>query len=173
MSVWIELFVVVAVVFRVGTLLVSVRNERRLKAEGAREFGRGNSLVLGALHTGIYVAAIAEGWWRGARVDDIAVAGMVLYGVGAIALVIVIRTLGRLWSLKLLIARDHVLIRHPLFRVMKHPNYFAGILPELVGFALALHAFVTLAVGLPLYLVSLGLRIRLEERVMREEFAGY
>jgi isoprenylcysteine carboxyl methyltransferase (ICMT) family protein YpbQ len=169
----IRVFVVVAFVFRLGTLGISVRNERRMKAEGAREFGRGNSLALGILHTAIYVAAIGEGVWREAQVDAASIAGMVLYAIGALGLVVVIRTLGKFWSLKLLIAKDHVLITHPLFRVMRHPNYFVGILPELVGFCVALHAWVTLAVGMPLYLVSLGLRIRLEEQVMRQEFAGY
>jgi isoprenylcysteine carboxyl methyltransferase (ICMT) family protein YpbQ len=169
----IRVFVVVAFVFRLGTLAISVRNEKRMKAEGAREFGRANSLVLGILHTAIYVAAIGEGVWRGTRMDAVSVCGMVLYAIGAAGLVVVINTLGKFWSLKLLIAKDHVLITHPLFRVVRHPNYFVGILPELVGFCLALHAWVTLAVGMPLYMVSLGLRIRLEEKVMRQEFAAY
>jgi isoprenylcysteine carboxyl methyltransferase (ICMT) family protein YpbQ len=134
---------------------------------------RGSSLALGILHTAIYVAAIGEGVWREVQVDALSVAGMVLYAIGAVGLVVVIRTLGKFWSLKLLIAKDHVLITHPLFRVLRHPNYFVGILPELLGFCLALHAWVTLVVGMPLYMVSLGLRIRLEEKVMRQEFAGY
>jgi len=171
LAIWV--FVVVAFVFRLGTLAISVRNEKRMKAEGALEFGRANSLVLGILHTAIYVAAIGEGWWRAVHVDAVSIAGVVIYAVGAMGLVIVIRTLGKFWSLKLLIAKDHVLIRHPLFRVMRHPKYCVGILPELVGFCVALHAWVTLAVGMPVYLVSLGLRIRLEEQVMRQEFAAY
>ena len=173
MAVAITIFIIAACIFRLVTLWASVRNERRLKASGAKEFGRGNSLVLGILHSLIYIAAIVEGAYRGAPLDGISILGIVIYVVGAIGLVIVIRTLGRLWSLKLLIASDHVLITHPLFRVMKHPNYFLGVLPELIGFALALHAFLTLAIGLPLYLISLGLRIREEHRVMGQEFAAY
>jgi isoprenylcysteine carboxyl methyltransferase (ICMT) family protein YpbQ len=173
MALTIPIFVVVAIVFRLATLGISVRNEKRMKAEGAREFGRANSLALGILHTAIYVAAIGEGWWRGAQMDAVCVVGVVLYGIGAVGLVVVIRTLGKFWSLKLLIAKDHVLITHPLFRVMRHPNYFVGILPELVGFCIALHAWITLVIGLPIYMVSLGLRIRLEQQVMRQEFAAY
>jgi isoprenylcysteine carboxyl methyltransferase (ICMT) family protein YpbQ len=74
---------------------------------------------------------------------------------------------------KLIVARDHELVTHPLFRHVRHPNYYLNILPELVGFALALHAFATLLVGLPLYLVVLTMRIREEERVMTERFADY
>ena len=173
MPLFVKLFLLAACIFRVGTLVVSVRNERRLKANGAREYGRTNSLVLGYLHTAIYVGALIEGFRRNAHFDAVTAVGMVLYIIGAIGLVIVIQTLGRIWSLKLLIASDHILITHPLFRVMKHPNYFLGVLPELFGFVLILHAWLTLAIGLPLYLISLAVRIREEEVVMKQEFATY
>ncbi|WP_413777297.1 hypothetical protein [Sphingomonas sp. S2-65] len=42
-----------------------------------------------------------------------------------------------------------------------------------MGFATTLHAFVTLIVGMAIYLVPLLARIRLEERVMRERFTRY
>lgn len=88
-------------------------------------------------------------------------------------LLVVSHLLGRLWTVKLMIARDHVLVTHPLFRWVRHPNYFLNILPELVGFALALHAWFTLVIGLAIYAVPLGIRIRQEERAMREHVPGY
>jgi isoprenylcysteine carboxyl methyltransferase (ICMT) family protein YpbQ len=72
-----------------------------------------------------------------------------------------------------IIARDHELVGHPLFRWIRHPNYYLNILPELTGFALAMHAFGTLLVGLPRYLLVLAMRVRLEEKVMKERFAEY
>ena len=39
-------------------------------------------------------------------------------------LVVVIRSLGRFWTVKLLLASDHVLVTNPLFRWVRHPNYF-------------------------------------------------
>jgi len=74
---------------------------------------------------------------------------------------------------KLLIARDHELVTHPLFRRVRHPNYFLNILPELVGFALALHAWWTLVIGLILYAVPLTIRIRQEETAMAAKFERY
>jgi isoprenylcysteine carboxyl methyltransferase (ICMT) family protein YpbQ len=56
---------------------------------------------------------------------------------------------------------------------VRHPNYFLNVLPELIGFALALNAVTTLLVGIPLYLVPLIIRIRQEEQVMRDEVSGY
>lgn len=61
----------------------------------------------------------------------------------------------------------------PLFRFVRHPNYYLNIIPELIGFALTLHAFWTLAIGLPLYLVPLVIRIRQEEGTMRAHFPEY
>ncbi len=173
MPLFVKLFLLAACVFRVATLVISIRNERRLKENGAKEYGRTNSLVLGYLHTALYIGALIEGFRRNAPFDAVTAVGMLLYVIGAIGLVIVIQTLGRIWSLKLLIASDHILITHPLFRVMKHPNYFLGVLPELVGFLLTLHAYWTLAIGLPLYLISLAVRIREEEVVMKQEFSSY
>jgi isoprenylcysteine carboxyl methyltransferase (ICMT) family protein YpbQ len=42
------------------------------------------------------------------------------------------------------------------------------MIPEMVGFAIMLHAFVTLATGLPLFLISLLFRIRVEEQVLKK-----
>jgi isoprenylcysteine carboxyl methyltransferase (ICMT) family protein YpbQ len=43
--------------------------------------------------------------------------------------VLVWRALHRLWTVKLLIASDHVLNQSALFRWVRHPNYFLNIRP--------------------------------------------
>lgn len=170
MMVW---FVLLAALIRVAALAVSIRNERRLKADGAVELGGGNSAALALAHVLFYVSAAAEGLWRAAPLDAIGVTGFGLYGFGVVMLLVVMRLLGRRWTVKLIIARDHELVTHPLFRLVRHPNYYLNILPELTGFALALHAFGTLLAGLPCYLVVLARRIRQEDQVMKARFALY
>jgi len=172
-------FCVVAVILRLTTLVISIRHERALKADGAVEIGAGNSTLLALTHIAYYVAAIVESSWHGAihdgalAYDGVTWAGLVLYAFGMVMLLVVIRILGRFWTVKLLIARDHELVRHPLFRRIRHPNYFLNILPELVGFALALHAWWTLVIGLVLYAVPLTCRIRQEEKAMAAKFERY
>lgn len=166
-------FVLLAVLFRLATLAVSIRNERRLKAEGAVEFGAANSTVLALAHVLYYLAAIAEGFWRDAPLDAVSYAGFALYGFGMVMLLAVMRLLGRWWTVKLILAPDHELVTHPLFRRVRHPNYYLNILPELVGLALTLHAFATLLVGLPLYMIVLAIRIRQEDQIMSTRFAQY
>jgi isoprenylcysteine carboxyl methyltransferase (ICMT) family protein YpbQ len=173
MSPVIILFVVAAFAYRFAMLAVSIRNEKRLRAEGATEYGVATSRWLAIAHVAFYLAATAEGLMRAAPLDWISAIGFLVYLFGAVMLFVVSRLLGRLWTVKLLIARDHELVSHPLFRAVRHPNYFLNILPELIGYALTLHAFVTLVVGLIVYAVPLVLRIRQEEAVMRQTFAAY
>ena len=162
-----------ALFFRIGTLVISVRHERRLKHNGAIEYGAANSVALACSHLLFYFFAALEGWMRRSSPDLLTWLGVALYALSAIFLVAVMHLLGRFWTVKLLIARDHVLVDHGLFRIVKHPNYFLNILPELIGLALGLHAYFALIIGLPLYLIPLSIRIREEETIMRLRFQDY
>ena len=154
-------------------LAVSISHEAVLKRDGSVEIGALNTRILALAHISFYVSTMAEGSFRAHPTDSFFWIGGVLYGFGVLALVVVVRLLGPLWTVDLLIAREHVLVTHPLFRWIRHPNYFRNILPELVGFALLLHAPVTLAVGLPLYAIPLIIRIRQEEAAMNARFSVY
>lgn len=166
-------FVLVAAVLRFATLGISIRNEKRMKAAGAVEHNAGTSTALALTHAAYYLAAIGEGFWRTAPVSDVTVAGIAIYAFSMAALFWVISVLGRFWTVKIIVAKDHQLVSNRLFRQLRHPNYFLNILPELIGFALALQSYWTLVIGLPVYLVFLVLRIRQEEQVMRAAFATY
>ncbi|MBD1549581.1 isoprenylcysteine carboxylmethyltransferase family protein [Roseibium aggregatum] len=166
-------FIVIAAILRFAALAVSIRNEKRLKAEGAVEYGAGTSTILALVHIVYYLAAIAEGLWRAAPVSAVTVAGVVIYTLSMIALAWVLLTLGRFWTVKIIIARDHELVTNRFFRMLRHPNYYLNIIPELIGFALALQAFGTLIVGLPVYVIILRQRIRQEEEALRGRFDAY
>jgi isoprenylcysteine carboxyl methyltransferase (ICMT) family protein YpbQ len=144
-------FFVLALLFRIGTLVISIRHEIRLKSNGAIEYGATNSIVLAFSHLLFYFFAALEGWIRRSSPDLLTWSGFVLYALSAAFLVAVIHLLRRVWTVEPLIARDHVLVDQGLFRLVKHPNYFLNILPELIWLALGLHAYFTLVIGLPLY----------------------
>jgi isoprenylcysteine carboxyl methyltransferase (ICMT) family protein YpbQ len=98
---------------------------------------------------------------------------MLLYVLSIMALLLVWRELKGLWTVKLLIAPDHRLNQSALFRWVRHPSYFFNIIPELVGLALIMGAWMVLVMGLPLYLLVLRVRIVQEEQVMKEHFPHY
>lgn len=162
-----------AVLLRGASLWISWRHERALVEAGAEQFGARNSAALAGLHGLFYAGALAEGLWRRAQPDLISLLGMGLYLFAMAMLGVVIRQLRGLWTVKLYLAPDHGLNRHWLFRRVRHPNYILNVLPELVGLALVLKAGVTMVTLLPLYLVSLGIRIAQEEKVMRQRFPDY
>lgn len=166
-------FFVVAALLRLGSLFVSKRNEARLRAEGAEEFGAGNTRLIAALHALFYVAGFAEGWWRATRIDALGWFGMALYGLAMLVLLYVIRELRGIWTVKVLLAKRHVLNQRWLYRAVRHPNYYLNIVPELVGLALAMKAWITLAALLPCYLAALFRRISIEEEAMRARFPAY
>ena len=162
-----------ALSLRVGSVAVSMRHEKALKAQGAREYGRSTSHLLAAAHTLFYSGALVEGLWRRTQPTPWTLVGLLLYGLAILALVLVWRALQGLWTVKLLIASDHHLNQSALFRWVRHPNYFLNILPELVGLALIMGAWLVLVVGLPLYLLVLRKRIVQEEQVMHAHFPQY
>ena len=162
-----------ALLLRVGSVAVSVRNEKALKAQGAREYGRSTSHLLGAAHVLFYGGALVEGLWRRTQPTPWTLVGLLLYGLAILALVLVWRELQGLWTVKLLIASDHHLNQSALFRWVRHPNYFLNIIPELAGLALIMGAWLVLVVGLPLYLLVLRKRIAQEEQVMHAHFPQY
>lgn len=67
-----------------------------------------------------------------------------------------------------MLVNNHKYVDHPLFRIVKHPNYFLNILPELVGLALVSHAYVTFIFIFPVYAVILYQRIAEEEKLLQE-----
>jgi len=150
-----------------------MRHEKALKAHGAREYGRSNSHLLAAAHVLFYGGVLVEGLWRSTQLTRWTTVGIVLYVLSIIALLLVWRELKGLWTVKLLIASDHPLNQSALFRWVRHPNYFLNIIPELVGLALIMGAWIVFVVGLPLYLLVLRRRIVQEEQVMREHFPHY
>jgi isoprenylcysteine carboxyl methyltransferase (ICMT) family protein YpbQ len=174
MSSYLIAFVVLAFAWRLLSVAISARHEKALKAAGGVEHGASNSLLLAAFHVLYYIAALAE-CFSGAHVPNLAISiiGIIIYLAAALVLVSVMTLLGELWTIKIIIGHQHRLVKKGLFSFVRHPNYFLNIIPELVGFALALNAYWTLIVGIPLYLIPLITRIRQEEKVMRAAFPAY
>lgn len=167
------IFVILAFAWRISTVVISTINERALRASGAREVGATNSILLALAHLAFYVAATVEGAKSQELNFTVSTVGVAIYLASAIALISVLRSLGRLWTVKIIINERQPFVRTGLFSWIRHPNYFLNILPELVGFALAMNAYWTLIVGLPLYCIPLVIRIGQEETAMSEAVPGY
>lgn len=99
----------------------------------------------------------------------IGLAGFALLVLGISIRWTAIRTLGRLFTGMVTIKHDHLLIRHGLYRYVRHPSY-TGLLIAHLGLGLSFVSWVSLALSTIPFLVAATYRIRVEEQALRQAF---
>lgn len=157
---------------RLVSLSYSIRNEKRLKAKGAVQYGKTNSLLLTLAHVAYYFFALYEASASGTTFNNYSIAGVGVMLFAYVMLFYVIYKIRDVWTVKLYIVPNHRIEAGFLFRTVRHPNYYLNIIPELIGVALLCNAWLTFCIGFPLYLCILFVRIRQEEKAMQPLFAG-
>ena len=101
-----------------------MQHAKQLKVEGAVEYGVKNSKYLAITHVFIYMSVAIETFIHKDTFNLLNGIGLIILIVAYIMLFIVIKTLGRIWTLKLFILPNHPIIKSGLYKVTKHPNYF-------------------------------------------------
>jgi isoprenylcysteine carboxyl methyltransferase (ICMT) family protein YpbQ len=169
-----SLLLLIFILIRLASVIISLINEKKLKFMGAVEYGKQNSLFLMLAHFIFYGTCFIEGSYTSGK-DSLSILGLGLYIFAIIILYYVIFEIRHVWTVKLIIAPRsyHVINKSVLFRYIKHPNYYLNIIPELFGLALIFHAWYTLLIGFPLYLILLLTRIRQEKSIMKKIFINY
>ena len=81
-----------------------------------------------------------------------------------------VRVLGRQWSLQARLLPDHELITSGPYRIVRHPIYTA-ILSLTISIGLAVSSWPGLVGGVIFVLIGTRVRIRAEEKLLREKFA--
>ena len=159
---------------RLITFIISRKNEKRLKENGAVEYGKPVSIMI-IIFIGTYTfAVLAEGIHNKVQFSQLTIYGLTIYLFSMVMIAVVIRSLGSMWTVKLIIDKENQIInKNFIFKYIRHPNYFLGIFPELVGMGLIFDAMYSMAFIMPLAVVAVIIRIIQEERVMREHFPAY
>ena len=103
---------------RVGELWLSVRNTRRLLAQGAREYGHGHYPLIIAIHV-LWLGVL---WWLAPLrpIHGVWLAVFVLLQIGRVW---VLTTLGPRWTTRIIVLPDAPLVRRGPYRLVNHPNY--------------------------------------------------
>jgi methyltransferase len=148
----------------------SRRNERRLRARGAVERGRGHYPVMVGVHALWLVSTLVEGLLRGPEIP-----GWWPVPLAAFLLVQPLRywailSLGENWNVRVLVVPRRRLVKSGPYRYFPHPNYLV-VAVEVLTLPLIFGAWVTALVFSLLNAGFLFVRIREEERVL-EELAG-
>ena len=122
---------------RIAELWWARHNERRLLAIGGVEYGRAHFPLIVLLHAtwliGMWVLAYAR------PIEPLFFAIVVILQIGRFW---VLATLGRRWTIRVIVVPGEKLVAQGPYRWLRHPNY-AVVTGEL--------AAVPLALGLPLY----------------------
>jgi protein-S-isoprenylcysteine O-methyltransferase Ste14 len=82
-----------------------------------------------------------------------------------------VRTLGKQWSLQARVLEHHELIRHGPYRIVRHPIY-TGMFGMLLAGSLAYGHWIGLLIASLAYCIGTIIRIRSEEKLLREQFGS-
>jgi len=152
---------------RLLELWYSRRNERRLRARGAVERGSGHYPVIVAIHALWLGSTLVEGLLRGPEIP-------VWWPLPLAAFLLVqplrywaILSLGMHWNTRILVLPGGKLVRSGPYRYFPHPNYVVVVV-EVLTFPLIFGAWITAVVFSLLNAALLYVRIRTENRALRE-----
>ena len=99
---------------RLISLKILMQHAKQLKVDGAVEYGIKNSKFLAITHVLIYMSAAIEAFIRKDTFSLLNGIGLIILIIAYIMLFIVIKTLGRIWTLKLFILPNHPIIKSGL-----------------------------------------------------------
>lgn len=147
------------------------RNERRLRACGAVERGRGHYPLIVALHALWLLGTLAEGLLRGPELPAYWPLPLAAFLLAQPLRYWAILSLGEHWNTKILVVPGARLIRRGPYRYLRHPNYLV-VAVEIPAFPLIFGAWITALVFTLLNAAVLFVRIREENRALAEPGTG-
>jgi methyltransferase len=143
----------------------STANYRALVAAGAHEPRDDVFGVMQVAYPASFMAMLAEAWLRGIPDVRIVAAGAIVFALGKAIKYWAISTLGPRWTFRVIVPPRSTLVAAGPYRYARHPNY-AGVMGELIGFALLAGAPLAGTIASAVFAVILRARIRVEERAL-------
>jgi methyltransferase len=145
---------------RVGELVISSTNTRRLKSRGAVEVAPRHYPFIVAVHTAWLISL-----WIFGHDQPVSIVALLIYLVLQGLRFWVMRTLGRRWTTRIIILPGQPLVSAGPYRYLSHPNYavVAGeiaVLPLVLGLPLLAAVFTILNAAI------LAIRIPAETRAL-------
>jgi methyltransferase len=158
---WLFLVIGLVAVQRLGELLWSRRNEKRLRDAGAIEVGRRHYPLLVLLHAGWLAAMLLlippeTPPHPGLLAAYVAVQGLRLWTMAS---------LGRFWTTRILTVPGVPLVRRGPYRWLRHPNYLV-VVAEIALLPLVFGALWIALIFSALNLILLAVRIGVEEAAL-------
>ena len=146
---------------RLGELVLSARNTRRLLERGGREHSPDHYPLIVLVHASWLIAL----WWlaRGRPVDGFWLAMFVLL---ELARIWVLYSLGSRWTTRIIVLTHEPLVRRGPYRLINHPNYLV-VVGEIAVLPLVFGLWQVALVFTLLNAAVLTIRIRAENAALR------
>jgi methyltransferase len=159
--------VVLVAVQRLFELVLARRNERKVRARGAVEWGQGHYPFIVALHALWLVSTLVEGLWRGPNFPAYWPVPLAMFLLVQPLRYWTIFSLGESWNTRILVVPGAKAVGRGPYRYLKHPNYVVVVV-EILAFPLIFGAWITALVFTVLNAAVLSVRIREENRALAE-----
>lgn len=145
-------------------------NERRQLTRGGIEPPGDVYAIMRIVYPGVFLAMVAEGWWRDILVGGFGsfvftIAGLVLFVAAKLLKWWAIVSLGEAWTFRVIVRPGVPLVATGPYRWLRHPNYVA-VVGELAGVALMSGARITGPAGAVVFCALMFRRISVEERAL-------
>jgi protein-S-isoprenylcysteine O-methyltransferase Ste14 len=95
--------------------------------------------------------------------------GIILLGI--ILRLLIIKSMGTLFTVDVTIRKEHKLKTDGFFKIVRHPSYSASLL-SFIGFGLSLNNWLSLAIIFIMIFMAFSKRIRIEEQVLISRFGN-
>jgi protein-S-isoprenylcysteine O-methyltransferase Ste14 len=94
----------------------------------------------------------------------------IVAAIGSVLLIVsAVKTLGKEWSITARMVQDHKLATRGPYAHVRHPIY-TGMLGMLVATGLAISHWIVLVAAIVVFAIGTWIRVRIEERLLRETF---
>ncbi len=155
-----ELILALVTLQRLGELVVSRHNTRKLMARGAVELAPGHYPLIVAVH-----AAWLLSLWVFGHDHPVNAIALALYLVVQVFRFWVLWTLGSRWTTRIIVVPGEPLVSTGPYRYLSHPNY-AVVAAEIAVLPLVLYLPWIAAIFTALNAAVLAIRIRAENRAL-------
>ncbi len=125
--------------------------------------------IVVAVTLAVNLPVLAPGFDLRSLFPPVFVAGIVLAWAGIVFRFWAIRTLGDLFSTRLMIQEGHALITRGPYKYVRNPSY-TGALLTFVGIGMGIGNWLSLSTLVLMTLIAYILRIRTEDRMLQEAF---
>ncbi|HEX9163091.1 MAG TPA: isoprenylcysteine carboxylmethyltransferase family protein [Thermoanaerobaculia bacterium] len=166
------LIFVTVVVLWVTAEFVILFVKRSHPATATRDDRNSGLVIMLSLAISPFLAGVASGALRSFRMPGpirpyAFWGGLALIVIGFVIRLTAIFTLDRLFTVDVAIAKDHRVVDHGLYAIVRHPSY-AGSLLSFLGLGFAFRNWASLAIVMIGAAIGIGYRIAVEEKVLTE-----